>query len=153
MKALVIHPWHNVKESHTEALQSGIRAALEARGVEPIMLNIPAEASSIDAHEALSKVIFDLEPNDFILYHGSSFPEVMEMVAYAMRTLAPLCAPPSLNYHFMPLCIFTNMPVDAWHEYQKGELLFSGIISMFAEGKEAEDIDEEELVEAVSVGQ
>jgi len=153
MKALVIHPWHNVRESHKEGLQMGLKASLEARGIEPIMLDIPATASSIEAHEALSEVIFDLAPGDFVLWHGSAFPEVMEMVAYAMRTLAPLSAPPSMQYHFMPVGVLTGIPAEAWQEYHKNELLFSGIISMFANGMTEEDLTEEAVVEAVSASE
>lgn len=150
MKALVIHPWHNVQESHVKALRQGFEASLRIRGIEAIFLDIAPGASSIEANEALTEVIFDLAPGDFVLWHGSAFPEVLEMVAFAMRTLAPLSIPPSMPYHFMPFGILVNLPADSWQEYQKNDLLLGGVISVLGGGLAAEDVSEGEVIEALS---
>lgn len=146
MKALVIHTWRGVKESHREAFTQGLSASLMARGVEPVLLDLAPDATLAEAQKELLNYIFDLAPGDVVVWHGNSDPDVMHMTAYAMRILAELSAPPAIEYHFMPLMVLIGVTADAWGEYMKSNLLFSGVVNMFREGIE----DEEEIVDRLT---
>ena len=146
MKALVIHTWRGVRESHAEAFTSGLTAALAARGVETVLLDLAPDATLSEAQEELLNYIFDLTPGDMVLWHGNSDPDVLHMVSYAMRILADLSTPPSVEYHFMPALALIGIPTEAWTGYIKNNMLFSGIIEVFRTGEE----DIEVVIEKVT---
>lgn len=150
MKALVIHPWKGVRDSHKEAFRKAIEASLSARGIEPVLLDLEADSSIPYANEELLEKVYELDYGDMILWHGGSFPEVMNLVAYAMRILAPTVGPHGLPlYHFMPYGVLTNLPVEAWSEYNRNESLFGAIINMYQLGKE--EVTEEDLVKGLGL--
>lgn len=145
MKALVIHPWRGIQDSHKEAFRGGMEASLKARSIEPVFLDLNASSSFPEANEELLKRIFELEYGDLVLWHGGSFVEVMDLVSYAMRILAPVVGPQGLPmYHFMPFGVLVNLPAPAWSEYCNNEALFGCVASVCQSGKE--DITETDIL-------
>lgn len=126
MKALVIHPWKGLSDTFINDLQWELDWKLGARGVEVVFLELKGKSTAPEASEELLKRVFELEYGDIILWHGGSYPEVINLASYAMRTLAPAVSPKGLPmYHFMPYELFVSLQADAWSTYCNNERILA----------------------------